>query len=96
MNREQMSDKEAMATLHLGFDLLFNYAKLISMLPLEDWLELLERAESTAPILDPTLYREALYSGKLEAIKKVIRAALELKRTVEEVRADVLSGKVEP
>lgn len=96
MSTKPMSDQEAVATLTMGFDLLFNQARVISMLPLEEWLEAFERADAIAPILDPTLYRENLASGKSEALKKLIRAALELKRTVEEIKADVLSGKVKP
>ncbi len=77
-----------------GFDVLMSQVRIIGMLPVERWLEELEHSESVAPILDPTLYRNYLYSGKGDVIKKILRAALELKRTLEECQSDVLDGKV--
>lgn len=77
-----MSNKELEATMTEGFDLLCNYSRIIAMLPLEDWRTAFNRAETIAPIIDPTLYREYLYSPKPEIIKDIIEAAIVLKRAV--------------
>lgn len=69
-----------------GYDLVCNYARCIAMLPIDKWVEDLEHAEDLGPILDPTLYLEYLYSEKGEVLKKILHAALELKRVVEEVQ----------
>ncbi len=52
----------------------------ISRLPLEDWI-----TEDFKRVC-----------GDQKSAKKIMRAALELKRTVEEVQAGVLAGKVKP
>jgi hypothetical protein len=85
-----MTDQEALKTITEGFDFVCHQARLIAMMPIEDWLQILEHAESIAPITDPTLYRQYLYSKKPEILKKVLRSALELKRTIEEIQPDVL------
>lgn len=65
-----------------GFELLCSQARIIAMLPLEDWLSALELAETIGPVLDPTLYRDYLYSQKPEILKEIIRAAIPLKKAV--------------
>lgn len=85
----KMSDDEAIRTLTEGWDLLMNYSRLIALLPIDDWLEALEKAETVAPFVDPTMYRSYLYSGKSDVIKKIMRSALELKRTMEEIQPQV-------
>jgi hypothetical protein len=62
--------------------LLMNYARWIAIMPIEEWLEAFELAETTGPILDPTLFRDYLYSGKGDVIKSIMRAALPLKKAV--------------
>lgn len=83
------------ATRQADYELLLQWSALIAMLPIDQWLEDLEHAESIAPVLDPTLYRDYIYSAKPEVLKKVMHAALSLKRTVEEAQQDILAGKVE-
>lgn len=77
-----MKDAEAVKLTQEGFELLCSHARIIAMLPLEDWLQALEHAETVGPILDPTLYREYLYSKKPEILKGIIRAAITLKQEV--------------
>lgn len=67
---------------------------MISILPLEDWLEQLNYSETVAPFLDPTAFRDYMYSGKGDYIKSIIRAALPLKQAILQAQQDVLSGKV--
>lgn len=72
----------AMGDLHAGWDLLIGQARIIAMLPIEDWLEGIRKAEAIAPITDPTLFRAYSASGKGEILTKVFVAALALKREI--------------
>ena len=90
MNQPSMSEKEAVETLSEGFNYVCNLSRMIAMMPIEDWLEKLEFGEVGASILDPTLFKQYLHSKKPEILKKILRAALELKRTIQEVQGDVL------
>jgi hypothetical protein len=80
------SDKQKLQELIYGYELVCNYSRMIAMLPIDKWIEQLEHAESLGPILDPTLYLEYLYSDKGKVLKKILHAALELKRVVEEAQ----------
>ena len=73
---------DAIQAMQDGWTLLISQAKIIALLPLEEWLESFSRAETLAPILDPTLYRDYIYDPdqKGELIKDLIRAAVPLKR----------------
>ncbi len=56
---------------------------LSAMLPLEEFLQAIARAETLGPILDPTLYRDFLYSDgreSLDFIKEAAARFLEVKR----------------
>ena len=85
-----MNDAEAKQTMQQGFEILCLWSRSIAMLPLEDWWNALERAESVGPILDPTLYREYLYSEKAKIIKKLIEAAIPLKSVVLQAQPECL------
>jgi hypothetical protein len=80
-----MTNKEILTQ---GWDVLFAQAQIIAMLPLEEWLQAFDRAETLAPIVDPTLYRDYIYDPekKGEAIKSLIEAALPLKRKILELQ----------
>ena len=84
-------DEQKILELRAHWDLLFNYAQIIAVMPLEKWLEDFDRGESLAAIIDPTLYRDYLYGGQGEVIKTVIRGALELKRAIIKAQAQVQS-----
>jgi len=73
-------EKAALQALESGWDLLCNQARIIAMLPLEEWLEGINSAETIGPIMDPTLFIQA--SRKMTLIKGIIEAALVLKRAV--------------
>ena len=87
-----MTRTEALATLQEGFETLSGYASLIARLPLEDWRDALLHAESFGPILDPTLYRDYLQSGRGEILKPLLDAAIRLKQTVLNVQPQVLAA----
>lgn len=80
----KISDNKAIETMQEGWTLLISQAKIIAMLPLEEWLEAFARAETLGPILDPTLYRGYIYDkdNKSELIQDLIRAAIPLKREI--------------
>ena len=52
---------------------------LISDLPLEQALNDLLRAESMGPLLDPTLYKKYIYSGKGDELKEMLNALIRVK-----------------
>jgi hypothetical protein len=85
-----MTEEETMATLTEGFEFVCQQARLIAMMPIEDWLRALDRAETLGPVVDPTLYREYIYSKKPEILKKVLLAALALKRVVLEAQPAIV------
>ena len=87
--KEKRELKTEQIDLMEGWNLLFTYAKVIAMLPIEEWQRALAHAESVAPIIDPTLFREYLYSKKPEIIKKVMDAALQLKIAVLSVQPEL-------
>jgi hypothetical protein len=55
---------------------------MIKPLKLREFLNRIERAESVGPVLDPTLYREAM--DKMASVKRIAAAALELQRIANE------------
>jgi hypothetical protein len=80
--KRRPAENEAAETMRLGFELLCTYARTIALLPLEDWQQALEQAETVAPVIDPTLFREYLYSDKTKILKSILTAAIPLKRAV--------------
>lgn len=82
----EMSDKEIKETMQEGFGILQMLARNIAMLPLEDWDAAFDKAEAVGAILDPTLYRNYLYSKQAPVIRKLIKAAMTLKAVVVEAQ----------
>jgi len=85
-------DSEAIAAMQDGWTFVFQQGAMLALMPMEDWLKAFDRADSIAPILDPTLYRDYLYSGKGELIRDVLSAALTFKRAILEAQAEVESN----
>jgi len=77
-----------------GFDFIITQGKMLSLLPLEKWLEDYERVDTTGPIFQPTLYRQYIYSGRDGMIKDVLRAAVSLKAAILKAQEGVLSGEI--
>lgn len=86
-----MNDQEAANTMMEGFNYVCNLSRLIAMMPIEDWIKALDHSESVGFFIDPTLYKKYIFSKKPEVLKKILWAALELKRTVQEVQPDVIA-----
>jgi len=77
-----------------GVQMLITQGALIAMLPVERWLEELNRAETLAPILDPTLFRDYLYSGRDHMLKDVLNAAIQYKAAILKAQKDFKDGKL--
>ena len=91
-----MTDSEAMETTRQGWDFVLHQGAMLAMMPIEDWLEAFSRAETLGPLVDPTLYREYLYSGKGEIIKDVLGAALVFKRAIVKAQANIQPAAISP
>jgi len=61
---------------------IMTFAQLLKGLPLADFLETLDRADTVGAFVDPTLYRSALQSGKLDLVKDVAEALCEAQRKI--------------
>lgn len=77
-----------------GVEMVMTQGSLIAMFPVEKWLADLERQDTVAPILDPTAYREYLYSGRREMLLEVLGAAVALKSAIVKAQAGVQAGKI--
>jgi len=77
-----ITDKKAVELTQEGFEILCLWARNIAMLPLNEWLEALDHAETVGPFLDPTLYRDYIYSEKPKVIRELIEAGITLKAAV--------------
>lgn len=77
-------DEQVIAATHKSWDLLISLGRMVAELPLESWLEAFSRAETVAPLLDPTLYRDYIHDPerKGDHIQALIQAALPLKREI--------------
>lgn len=84
MNAEE---KDILETMKLGWDLMCNQARIIAMLPLEDWLAAMNKADTIGSILDPTLWMKA--HEKMDKIKSIVEAALVLKQAVMKLQPEL-------
>lgn len=62
-----------------GMGLLLGLARTIQIVPVEDMLRELERADTMGPFVDPTLWREAEASGRLADARDLLRSAATFK-----------------
>lgn len=85
----ELTDAEVKALTQDGLQLLATWSRQIAMLPLEDWRQAFDRAETLGPILDPTLYRDYLHSGRGEIIKELLDAAIKLKAVVNKAQPKI-------
>lgn len=90
-----MKDEEAIQTMTEGFNYVCNLSRMIAMLPIETWIDQLHHGENVSAIIDPTLFKNYICSKKPDILKKILYAALELKRTIQEVQPNVLEAMVE-
>jgi len=75
-------------TMHMG--LLCSQARIISQLPLEEMLRIIDKADAVGPVIDPTAYRSGM--DGLREQRKLVEASLRLKRMV---ALSVAGGDVE-
>lgn len=87
------NDEAAIRDIRDGWSFVFQQGALLAELPIEKWIEELERAETLGPILDPTLYRDYLWDGKGKVIKDVLKAALHFKAAIFKARDSVGRAK---
>lgn len=80
MSKAEMTAQEAVGLMKQGWDMLANWGKMITMLPLEDWLEVIDKADAMGPFIDPTMWMQG--HEKMAEIRKIIAAALPLKRAI--------------
>jgi hypothetical protein len=84
-----MTDTEAVERTKQGWDFVFQQGAMIALMPIEDWLTAFDKAEIIGPFLDPTLYREGLYSGKPKLIREVLEGAMVFKRAILKAQKEV-------
>lgn len=87
INDMKLTDEEAIQATQDGWTIVFQQGAMLALMPIELWLEAFDKADTVAPITDPTLYRKYLYSGKGELIKDVLRAALTFKQAILKAQA---------
>ena len=63
------------------------YAALLREMDLEDFITTLNRADAVGAFMDPTLYREALQSGKLDLVRDVALALRDAQREIARAEA---------
>jgi hypothetical protein len=85
---EKLSD-ENYALMQAQFELMGGL--LVKLPPIGKFIERIERAETVGPIVDPTLYRDAM--GNLENIKRLARAFLGVQQEVARQIAESERGK---
>lgn len=78
----RLSDDEYQTTQ----DQIFMLAEFADTLPLDAFRSRLEHADAVGSILDPTLYRQALQSGKLDAVREVAEAAHDFQKAFRKAR----------
>lgn len=84
----QLTGTEAIDAMKDGWTIVFNQGALLAEMPIEDWLEGFNRADSIVPILDSTLYRRALASDKPRMIRDILAAALVFKNAIKKAQAE--------
>lgn len=75
-------------------ELIIQQGALLAQLPLEDMLAKLNTAETLAPMLDPTLYHNYLYSGRDKVTKDLLQAAIHFKAVIVKLQEQVKAGKI--
>lgn len=62
-------------------ELLIAQARMVQLLPLVDFLEAIDRAETLGPVIDPTLWTKS--HKQLESIKRIAQGAGAFQRAIE-------------
>ena len=83
----------AMREMQELWTIIFQQGAFIALLPIEKLLKQLNDAENIAPFIDPTLYRDYIYSKNGEMIKGLLKAALVFKNEVVRVQEIITTRK---
>jgi len=83
------SDRMHMATQHA----IKRIVDVLRPLDIKTFLEKLDKADTLGMIMDPTLYREALQSGKLDLVKGLAQSLRGAQIKIEEAEARYLEGQ---
>lgn len=86
-----MTDSESILATQDGWTFVMQQGAMLALMPIEDWIAAFDHADAVTPILDPTLYRDAIYSGKPQLIREVLGAALVFKRAIVKAQEQVMS-----
>lgn len=80
---------ESVQEMQQGWMFVMQQAAMLAFMPIEDWLEKFNIAESIGPIVEPSMYRDYIYSQNEEIIKEVLKAALVFKRAILSAQAKI-------
>lgn len=84
-----MTDQEAINVMTDGWSFVMQQGAMLALMPIEDWIEALDNANTLAPVLDPTLYLKSVYSDKPRLIREVLEGAMVFKRAILKVQKEV-------
>jgi hypothetical protein len=92
-----LMDQDAIRAMQDGWAFVFRQGALLAQMPIEEWLAAFARAESIAPIIDPTLFIK-YYSkdSKGDIIRGVLKGALTFKRAILKAQATVIAKGMGP
>ncbi len=85
-------DKE---TYELTQAMIINLVRQVSLLPLAEFLNAIEHAETIGPFVDPTLYQQYLFKGgkeNLDALKQFAEHLLEIKNLASRMVQQPVAG----
>lgn len=77
-----------------GVEFLMTQGAMLAMLPIEEWLADFNHADSVAHVMDPTMYRKYIFSGRDVMIKQVLESALRYKEVILKAQQDVVAGRI--
>lgn len=92
MDEKELDLEAKIFQSHLEF--VFQQGAMLALLPIEEMLDAFEHADAVGPIVDPTLYRKWIHSGRDGMMKEVLKAALEFKAAILQAQADYMQGKI--
>jgi hypothetical protein len=84
-----VTDQEAINVMTDGWSFVMQQGAMLALMPIEDWIEALDNANTLAPVLDPTLYLKSVYSDKPRLIREVLEGAMVFKRAILKVQKEV-------
>lgn len=68
----------------LTLDLVINAAQILVPLPLDRVLGTIDQADSIGPVIYPSEYQRAVYSGSLQTQRQLVEAAIAFRKVLED------------